>query len=61
VGASINWFGRLVVLHVGRRVDVLLKVVLGCELLDHFAGACAVQIVHSARFLPVDTFKSTRT
>jgi hypothetical protein len=61
VGASRHWFGRRVVLLVVPRVDVLLTVVLGCELLDHFAGACAVGIVHSARCLPMDTFKSRRT
>ena len=30
-------------------------------MLDHFVVACAVEIVHSARCLPVGTFKSRRT
>ena len=61
MGASSHRFGRRVFLLVVHRVDVLLTVVLRCEMLDHFVRACAVEIVHSARCLPVGTFKSRCT
>ena len=60
MGASGHWFGRRVVLLVERRVDMRLVVVCRYAMLGYFVGACAVGIVHGARYLP-STFESRRT
>ena len=61
MGASGHWFGRRGVLLVERRVDIRLMVVFRYAMLCHFGDACAVGIVHSARYLPMSTFKSRHT